>query len=494
MLASTQTGPKSRRSARRGAVGDHGGPDPHHAQGRATVTRRTLIRDAIVVTMDDDVHDMVRGSVLVDGDRVAALGPDLHAADAEVVEGAGFIVMPGLVNAHMHTWQTALRGAAANWTLLEYFRWMHAGLATRFRPEDIHIATLAGALNQINSGTTTLVDWCHNNPTPAHTDAAVAALGRSGIRAAFFHGSPKPDPKPGERHFSEVPHPRAEIERLLAGPFGARGGKLTLGMAILGPHYSTLKVTLEDFRLSRELGLIASMHQGGGPAKAPEGWDVLEAEGLAGPLVNIVHGNDLSDERLARFVDCGVSFSVTPENEMTQGHGHPITGRLRALGAAPSLGVDLESVVSGSMLAVARTALSHQRALDNAASRAATGAIPPTSTIRVREALSWITRAGARMLGQQDRIGSLAPGKQADLVLVRATDLDLWPVHDPVSTLVFQAHPGTIDSVMIAGCWHKRDGRLLGVDLPAIQARLAESGTRILAELGWPDGYKEHAA
>ena len=122
----------------------------------------------------------------------------------------------------MHTWQTALRGAAANWTLLEYFRRVHAGLATQFRPEDIHIATLVGALNQINCGTTTLVDWCHNNPTPAHTDAAVGGAAESGIRAAFFHGSPKPDPKPGRAAFLRDPHPRREVERLLAGPFAAR--------------------------------------------------------------------------------------------------------------------------------------------------------------------------------------------------------------------------------------------------------------------------------
>jgi cytosine/adenosine deaminase-related metal-dependent hydrolase len=132
----------------------------------------------------------------------------------------------------MHTWQTALRGFASNWTLLEYFRRMHAGLATLFRPDDIHIATLVGALNQINCGTTTLVDWCHNNPTPDHTDAAVRGLVESGIRAAFFHGSPKPEPKPGERHFSEVPHPRCEVERLLAGALADRSGLVTLGLAI----------------------------------------------------------------------------------------------------------------------------------------------------------------------------------------------------------------------------------------------------------------------
>ena len=446
---------------------------------------RMLIYNAIVVTMDDTLGDFRCGSVLVEGDSIAAVGAEVAVDGAEIVDGSGFIVIPGLVNAHMHTWQTALRGAVADSTLIEYFRLVHAGLATRFTPDDINIATLGGALNQINSGTTTLVDWCHNNPTPAHTDAAVAALQESGLRAAFFHGSPKPDPKPGEPHFSEMPHSRGEIERLLAGPFATRDGKLTLGMAILGPHYSTTDVALHDFRLSRELGLTASMHQGGGPAKAPEAWDVLEAEGLVGPLVNIVHGNDLPDDRLARFVNLGVTFSVTPGTELLQGHGHPITGRLLALGAAPSLGVDLESVLSGSMLPVAQIALAHQRALDNAAFRAAQGGIPATATIKARQALSWITWVGAEMLGLQNRIGTLTPGKQADLVMIRATDLNLWPVHDPVATVMFQVNAGNIDSVMIAKRWHKRGGHLLGVDMTTIRARLAASGTRILAEIGW---------
>src|SRR4029078_2341830 len=138
--------------------------------------------------------------------------------------------------------QTALRSVAANWTLLEYFRHVHAGLATVFAPDDIHIATLARALNQLDHGVTPLVIWCHNNPPPDHTDADVAALKESGIRAAFFHGSPKPDPKPGERHCSEVPHPRREIERLMNGALSRGDGLVTLGLAILGPHYSTLDV------------------------------------------------------------------------------------------------------------------------------------------------------------------------------------------------------------------------------------------------------------
>ena len=124
--------------------------------------KRTLIRNAIIVSMDEKIGELT-GDILIENDRIAAIAPGLTAADADVIDATGQIVIPGLINAHMHTWQTALRGVAANWTLLEYFKQVHAGLATVFRPEDIGIANLMGALNQINCGTTTLVDWCHNN-------------------------------------------------------------------------------------------------------------------------------------------------------------------------------------------------------------------------------------------------------------------------------------------------------------------------------------------
>jgi cytosine/adenosine deaminase-related metal-dependent hydrolase len=446
--------------------------------------RRTLIRSATVISMDDAIGDLATGDVLVEGSRIVEVRPSIDvAADTEIVDGKGRIVIPGLINAHMHTWQTGLRGFAANWTLLEYFRRMHAGLATVFRPEDIHIATLVGALNQINHGVTTLVDWCHNNPTPDHTDAAVRGLIESGIRAAFFHGSPKPEPKPGEPHFSEVPHPRREVERLLTGPLADRDGLVTLGLAILGPHYSTLDVAVHDFRLARELKLIASMHQGGGPAKTPGGWEKLIEAGLVGPGVNIVHGNDLPDALLDRMVDLGVSFSVTPENEMIQGHGFPITGRLLRRGMRPTIGIDLESVLAGDLLSVARVALSMQRALDNAEARQASGTIPATTTIPVREALRWITTEGARMLGRESQIGSLTPGKLADLVIINASDLNLVPVHDPVATVVMQTSLANIDSVMIGGAWKKRNGRLLAEGLEAKKELLAQSGRRLVQDI-----------
>lgn len=435
--------------------------------------------------MDDAIGDLRTGDVLVEGDRIVGVLPsiDLGSGEAEIFDGTGRIVVPGLINAHMHTWQTGLRGFAANWTLLEYFRRMHAGLATVFRPDDIYIATLVGALNQINHGATTLVDWCHNNPTPDHTDAAVRGLLESGIRAAFFHGSPKPEPKPGEPHFSEMPHPRREVERLLAGPLADRDGLVTLGLAILGPHYSTLDVAMHDIRLARDLNLIASMHQGGGPAKTPGGWEKLIEAGLVGAAINIVHGNDLPDELLDRMVDLGVSFSVTPENEMIQGHGFPITGRLLKRGMRPTIGIDLESVLAGDLLSAARVALSMQRSLDNAESRKTSGTIPVTTTIPVREALRWVTTEGARMLGREHQIGSLTPGKLADLVIIDASHLNLVPVHDPVATVVMQTSLANIEAVMIGGSWKKRNGRLLVDGLESKKQRLAQSGERLVQDI-----------
>jgi 5-methylthioadenosine/S-adenosylhomocysteine deaminase len=447
-------------------------------------TRPLVLRGAMIVSMDDAIGDFPCADLLVEGDQIAAIAPVIPVEDAEVNDMRGRILIPGLVNAHMHTWQTGLRGLAADWTLPQYLRLMHAGLAQRFTPDDIGIATLVGAYNQINCGTTTLADWCHNNPTPAHTDAAVAALAEARVRAVFLHGSPKPDPAPGQPHFSEIPHPRGEVARLARGPLGNLDNRVTLALAVLGPHYSTLDVALRDLRLAREFNIIASMHQGGGPEKAPGGWEALDDANLLGPWINVVHGNDLNDERLARLVARGVSFSAAPAGEMTQGHGFPIVGRLRRLGAAPSLGVDLEALVSGDMFSAARVALGMQRALDNAESRREQGEIPPTSTVPAREALSWITIQGAKAFGLENRIGSLTPGKKADVVVLDARQLNMQPVHDPLASVVTQACIANVEAVMIAGEWRKQDGRLLVDGMQSKIDALRASGQRIARSMG----------
>lgn len=198
---------------------------------------------------------------------------------------------------------------------------------------------------------------------------------------------------------------------------------------------------------------------------------------------SIVHGNGLTDAQLSALVERGVSFSLAPEGELTQGHGHPIVGRLRDLGAKPTVGIDLESINSGDLFTCARMALASQRGLDNQASRQRTGQPPATSTITTREALEWITVNGARMLGMEDRIGSLAVGKEADIVVIDARMLNMQPVHDPVSSVVFQTSLANIEAVMISGRWMKKDFRLVRDGVEALTGKLARSGAAILERL-----------
>jgi len=445
---------------------------------------KILFKGGTVVTMEPGLADGAPADVLIDGDTIAAIGDIPNAQDAEIVDATDRIVMPGLIDSHVHTWQTGLRGIAGDWTVPEYMRAMHRGLATFFGPNDIYVANLVGALSKLDAGTTTLVDWCHNNPTPDHTDAAIDGLEASGARALFLHGSPKPDPGPGQKHFSEVPMPRGEIERLRKGRFSADDGLVTMGLAILGPQYSIHEVCVEDYTLAREFDLIVSAHTGGGPMLAPGSFEKLIDLGLIDARANIVHANNFEDDLIRALVDAGANFTVTAEIELQMGFGYPLTGKLRALGSPFTVGADVEPAAAGDMFTAMRTTMNVQRNIDNLVLLEQGDPLPDTTTITCREALQWTTVNGARMMGQSDRIGSLAPGKQADIVLLRKSDLNLFPVHDPVRSIVRQAGPGNVDAVMVAGKFVKRDGRLLYGDLEARQAELIASGRRIIADAG----------
>ena len=323
--------------------------------------RRKLIKGAAIVSMDPAIGDLPKGDVLIEDDRIIAVAPNIAADDADTIDASRTLLLPGLINGHLHTWQTGLRGFAADWTVAEYMQAMHRGLATLFQPEDVYIANLMGALNQINNGATTLVDWCHNNPTPEHSDAAIRGLDEAGIRALFLHGSPKPDPKPGQRHFSEVPMPRREIERFCKGRFTSRDGLVTFGLAILGPYYSTYEVTREDLALAREFDLFASMHVGGGNPMVPFGFERLLDDDLVDGHLTVVHGNDIAADTVRRIVDRGGTFTVTAEIELQMGYGDPLTGILHSSNAPISIGTDVEPAVGGDLFTCMRLTLQHER-------------------------------------------------------------------------------------------------------------------------------------
>jgi cytosine/adenosine deaminase-related metal-dependent hydrolase len=443
--------------------------------------RRTLIKNGQLVTMDR-AGEIPGGDVLIEGDRIAAVGKNIDAADAEVIDASQMIVLPGLINGHLHTWQTGLRGLAADWTVAEYMKAMHRGLATLFKPDDIYIGNLMGALNQLNNGVTTLVDWYHNNPTPAHTDAAIRGLEEAGIRALFLHGSPKPDPKPGQKHFSEVPMPRGEVERLRKGKFASGEGLMTFGLAILGPYYSTYDVTVEDLKLAREFDLLASMHVGGGTGKVPDGFERLLADNMVDRHLTVVHGNDIAPDTVRRISDKGGTFTVTAEIELQMGYGDPLTGILHAKGAPISIGTDVEPAVGSDMFTCMRMTLQHERHRAITTQWVEKGSRPDSMAITCRDALSWITTDAAKIAGLDQRIGSLTPGKQADVTMLRATDINMSPTQDLIGCVVMQANPANVDTVMVAGRIMKRGGRLLYQNLPKKLAELKSSGDRIIAD------------
>ncbi len=440
-----------------------------------------LVRNAYVLSLDPAVGDIPQGDIVIENGTISRVGRRLRAAGARTIDAAGMIAMPGFVNAHLHTWQTGIRGIAGNWSIRQYLESMHARIVPRYTADDTYIANLVGALNQIACGATTVFDWCHNNATPAHSDAAIDGLEEAGIRAVFGHGSPKPDAKDGAPPYTHIPHPRSEIERLRKGRLSSDDARVTLAMAILGPDFSTYEVTEHDFRLAREYGLVVSAHTWGAPTRLNRnGYRKLAKKDLLGPDHNLVHGNFLGDAELRLLVDCGVSVTVTPEVELQMSHGTPLVGRLRALGARPSLGVDVESNISGDMFTVMRMALQPQRALDNKAAVKSNGAPPAAPSILPRETLEWATIEGARALGLERRIGSLTPGKAADLILIDGSHINLFPVHDPVESIVFHANPSNVDTVMVGGRIVKRGGKLRYRGLRAKQEALAESARRIL--------------
>lgn len=442
---------------------------------------KTLIKGGTILSMDRKTGDFPKGDILVNGDTIEKIGKSVRSPGARIIDAADKIVMPGLVNAHLHTWQTGIRGVAGNWSIPEYLHLMHATIAPRFTANDTYLANLVGALNQINNGATTIFDWCHNNATPAHTDGAIDGLKEAGIRVLFGHGSPKPDAAEGALPFTHIPHPRGELERLRKGAFASDDGLLTLAMAALGVDFSVWDVTEHDFRLAKELGLIISTHVWGAPNRLnPDGYAKLAKLGLLDKRHNMVHGNYLSDDELKLVVDSGASVTVTPEVELQMGHGTPLTGRLRALGARPSLGVDVESNISGDMFTVIRMALQPQRQLDNKVGAAKIKGPVTELSIKPREALEWATIDSARALGLDRKIGSLKPGKQADIILLDGRDLNLFPVHNPIESVVFHANGGNVDTVMIAGKILKQNKKLKFRGLDKKMDLLARSGRKIL--------------
>ncbi|WP_026004625.1 amidohydrolase family protein [Streptomyces sp. AA1529] len=418
---------------------------------------RKLLRGGMVVSADPAVGDLRQGDVLVEDGRIVAVAATVDAADAEIVDATGKIVLPGFVDTHRHTWQTAFRGLGADWTFDQYRIAMHGTLRPHYRPDDVYLGNLLGRIEALDSGVTTMLDWFHCSDHPDNADAAIQGLREAPGHSMFCYGAgvaDEPDIAP------EITRVRSQLP----------DDGMMLGLR--GPQLTTLETTAADVALARELGLRVSVHLHGAT-----GWPRghrpiadMRDRGLLDDRTTVVHGNGLSDDQVAMMADAGCSVSVSPDVELKMGFGWPETGRMLAAGIRPSLSIDDCPSAGGDMFATMRTAFAVQRGLDGG--------------LTSRDVVEFATVNGARACGLEHRTGSITVGKDADLILLDAEDPSIFPVNNAAGTIVAAGHPGLVDSVFVAGKAVKRDGRLLGVDLPALRTRLVESRDRIAAAAG----------
>jgi 5-methylthioadenosine/S-adenosylhomocysteine deaminase len=420
---------------------------------------RLLLRGGYVLTVDPELGDLPRGDILIDGDTIAGIEPQIDA-DAEVIDVSGQIVIPGFVDTHRHTWEAAIRGCAPNATLDDYFVEVLDTFAPLYRPEDVYASNLAGALECVNAGITTLVDWSHINNTPEHPDAAIRGLYEAGIRAQYAYGSANTSLS-DYWYQSKIAIPKNDVRRVRDTYFSSDDRLLTMAMATRGPGFCLDEVVRGEWETARELGIPITIHVAMGRVAGRFGMiKQLSDLGLLGPDTTYIHCCYFSDEEWRLVADSGGTISIAPQVEVQMGHGWPPVMKALEHGLRPSLSIDVVTTVPGDMFTQIRAAFGAERARVNAVCWEADTDVPETM-LTARQMLEIATVNGAHVAGLESRTGSLKPGKKADIVVIRGSDINVTPVIDPVAAVTLSADVSNVDTVIIDGKIQKRDGKLL---------------------------------
>jgi cytosine/adenosine deaminase-related metal-dependent hydrolase len=443
------------------------------------MSSKTLIRGGHVLTMDSEIGDVSQGDVLIEDDRIVAVAPGIEA-DAEVIDAAGFVVIPGFIDSHRHTWEAAIRGVAPDATLDDYFVDILDTFAPHYRAEDVYHANLAGALECLNAGITTLVDWSHINNTPEHPDAAIRALQETGIRSQYAYGSA--NTSLADYWFeSKIAIPGDDVRRVRERYFSSDQGLLTMALATRGPGFCVDDVVRSEWALARELGIPITVHVAMGRLAGRFGMvKQLHDLGLLGPDTTYVHCCYFSEEEWRLVADSGGTISIAPQVELQMGHGWPPVLKAVEHGLRPSLSIDVVTTVPGDMFTQIRAAFGGERARVNAAAWEVNEPVPDTM-LTARQLLEMATCNGAHVAGLADRTGSLTPGKQADVVLIDARTINVVPVIDAVAAVTLCADVSNVDTVLVAGKVRKRGGRLLA-DVDQVRRQVEASRDYLLAQ------------
>jgi 5-methylthioadenosine/S-adenosylhomocysteine deaminase len=450
-----------------------------------TPDRPVVFRNATVLTMDDSHQVLHDADVLVSGERIAGIGPGLEVPEGTLEIGAmGGILMPGMIDTHRHMWQTAMRGYGADWTLTQYFVWNYLQWGKSFRSEDIYAGNLLSAIEAIDAGVTTSVDWSHNLHTIDHAEAATDALTEVPGRFVLAYGNIQAAPW----EWSATPEFREFVGRRFSG-----GGTDMLGFQIAFdvPPASPDFPEKAAFEVARELDVPVTTHAGVWKVTGDDGIRLMYEHGFMTERSIYVHAATLSPDSYHRIAATGGSVSLSTESEQSAGQGYPPTWRLREHGIPVSLSMDTSIWWSADLFSAMRATLSADRAREHLEAHAKDETVTHHK-LRAEQVVDWATRGGAKALGMDSLIGSIEPGKQADLVLIKNdASPAMFPLLHPYGHVVFQAQRGDVHTVVVNGRVVKHDHKLIGVDLGRARQAVDQTVEYLKGVLGpeaWHDG------
>jgi cytosine/adenosine deaminase-related metal-dependent hydrolase len=446
-----------------------------------------IIKNATVVSVDNSIGTVPNCDLLIQDGFIKAVGPDIeHSSEHVIIDATNAIVSPGFIDTHRHTWQTQLRTICTDFVLADYLLTLRHIYGSCYSPHDAYLGNYCGALESIDNGITyLLVDHSHIMNSPEHADAAVKGLKEAKIRGTFCYGF-YPNP-PWEGSYTDknredkTPDWRLEDAKRVRQthfPSNSPGDLLRFGVAPAEAEVVPFDQLVHEIEVARSLGAaIITAHVALG--KYDSGHFTtrqLNQRGLLGPDLLWSHANSLSDDELQAVQKNGMGLSTTPDIEMQMGGGHPVAFKARGFGCTAALGIDICSNCPADMFRQMRLLLQAQRCVDQAQ---ASG--PPLNMSRkCAEVLEMATIGGAKAVGLENFIGSITPGKRADVLITRCDSTTLVPVHDPVGALVLYANGSDIDTVFINGEVLKSKGKLTNVDWPRVRAELRESAASIM--------------
>ncbi|GAB3390164.1 amidohydrolase family protein [Humibacter soli] len=450
-------------------------PNPQESVPQPAVGQPIVFRGGTVLTMDDRHTVLHDADVLVVDDRIAAVGRHLEVPlGAFEIDATGGIVMPGMVDTHRHMWQTAMRGYGADWTLTQYFVWYYLEHGRAFRPEDMYAGNLVSALDALDAGVTTSVDWSHGLQTVDHAEAALEALTSTAGRFVFAYG----DIFDGPWEWSV----REDVQRFIR-DHNTGGDKLRFQLAfdVTGDPSFPERTA---FEAARELGLTVTTHAGVWGATNDDGIRLMYEGGFMTPGTVYVHAATLNADSYQRIAATGGTVSLSTESEESCGQGYPPSWVLRSHAIPVSLSVDTSVWFSSDLFTAMRATLGADRAHEHLIAHEK-GDTVTHSHLRAEHVVDWATRGGAKALGLDDVVGSLEEGKKADVVLLKNDQSPtMFPIVNPYGHVALQAGRGDVHTVLVDGAVVKSEHRLVGADLSRARSLVESTVEHLRSTLG----------